>query len=437
MSGSRLSGFLHDERGGGTVWGLFTAVALIGFAGLAVDTTDGFRNLTMLQATADAAALAAVIDLPRGDNAIASAVEYAEKNLPPETYGTVLTAEDVAVGTWDHDNRVFLADANEPMPDAVRVRVRTSYARGNAVIATFLRIIGVKGWEQEVVAIAQRFIPPCLQDGLIARGYVDMSGNNEYYNTFCVHGQQGVSLQNGNYFESGTSVSMPDLSMLTMPTDGFNGNPGLEEALHEGFLDPRLVDHVSEYMDMLLDPTSPIQPIYIDQSKPVVRITSCNYDMSTIEKGRIYHVDCPANKQIQIPGGQLFSEVVVVSEAQIKLPANAMLEDVVLSSRAETSNSGANIHFSSGAKLGRNDDCAEGGGVNILTTQNLFFSSSVTYNGVQVVSAKHVELGTSDQGVKGLSVQAGGNITLSSNNKFGLCSGEDPLLTRQHYRLVM
>lgn len=436
MSGSRLSDFHHDERGAGTIWGLFSAVVLMGFAGLAVDTTDGFRNLTVLQATADAAALAAVVDLPRGENAHASALEYAEKNMPPETYGTVLAPEDVTVGTWDHDNRVFLVDDEEPMPDAVRVRVRTSYARGNAVVATFLRIVGVKGWEQEVVAIAQRFIPQCLQDGLIARGYVDMSGNNEYYNTFCVHGQEGVSLQNGNYFELGTSVSMPDLSMLSMPTDGLNGNPGLEEALHEGFLEPRMVDHVSEYMDMLLDPTSPIQPIYIDQSKPVLKV-NCNFDMSTVEKGRIYHVDCPANKQIQIPGGELFSEVVVVSEAQIKLPANAMLEDVVLSSRAATNNDGANIHFSSGANLGRDDDCTEGGGVNILTTQNLFFSSSVTYNGVQVISAKHVELGSSDHGVKGLSVQAGGNITLSSNNKFGLCSGEDPLLTRHYYRLVM
>ena len=46
-------------------------------------------------------------------------------------------------------------------------------------------------------------------------------------------------------------------------------------------------------------------------------------------------------------------------------------------------------------------------------------------SGVQIVSAKDVSLGSSDNGVEGLSVQARGNIYLSSNNDFGLCSGVD------------
>lgn len=434
MFGSSRCGVLHDEQGAGSIWGLFMFTLIVGFAGLAVDTTDGFRNRTMLQAAADAAALAAVIDLPRTDNAIASAVEYAEKNLPPDTYGTVLTSDDVVLGKWDHENRVFLN--GDPSPDAVRVRLRMNYGRGNAVLANFLKILGVKGWELQAIAIAQRFVPQCYTDGLVARGYVDMSSNNAYYNNFCVHGQQGVNLQNGSYFELGTSVSMPDLSLLEMPTDGLDSNPGLEEALREGSLDPHMVDHIPEIMDMLLDPRSPIQPLYIDETLPVIEV-DCQFDMGTAEEGRIYHVVCADNKQIQIPGSSVTSKVVVIAESQINIPANAMLEDVVLASRADIKNTGANIHFSSGAKLGRDDNCADGGGVQIFSTENVFLSSSINWNGVQVVSAKNVELGASDEGVKGLAVQAGGNITLSSNNAFGLCNGDDPLLlTNQHYRLV-
>ena len=54
-----LHEFLSDEGGVGTVWGLLWFILFVGIGGLAVDTTNGFRVQTMLQATADAAAHAA------------------------------------------------------------------------------------------------------------------------------------------------------------------------------------------------------------------------------------------------------------------------------------------------------------------------------------------------------------------------------------------
>ena len=58
-------------------------------------------------------------------------------------------------------------------------------------------------------------------------------------------------------------------------------------------------------------------------------------------------------------------------------------------------------------------------------------------NGLQVVAAGSVELGARDQAAKGISVQAGEDITLTSNNIFGLCSGgTDTTLTKASYRLV-
>ena len=62
----------------------------------------------------------------------------------------------------------------------------------------------------------------------------------------------------------------------------------------------------------------------------------------------------------------------------------------------------------------------------------------MTIDGLQVVAAGDVELGARDDGIRGISVQAGQDITLTSNNAFGLCSGGAPnLFTVKYYRLVL
>jgi hypothetical protein len=407
----------------------------VALAGLSIDTTRGFQSKTMLQATADAAVLAAVIDLPDEAAAVASAVKYAAKNLPPELYGDVVTAADVETGVWDAEAHIFTSGAQPA--DAVRVRARQTAATSNPVLANFLRIVGVTHWDLEVYAIAQKFVPRCFTDGLIARGFVDTSSNNQYFNKFCVHGQNGVKIQSGNYFELETNVSMPDLALLQLPTSGMAGNPGLEDALRQGQLDPRMVDHVPEIVAEFLNPQSYYIPDYIDSSQPVITVDT-KFNLGDAVEGRIYNVTCSSpNKQISIPSSEVLRKVVIVSGCQIGVPAGASMEDVILATTAPTSNDGSNIHFSSGINLGKHDECADGGGVQIFTTESLFFSSSTNYNGVQIVSAKNVSLGSSDEGVKGLSVQARGNIYLSSNNKFGLCNGDDPLLFTHHFfRLV-
>ena len=52
--------FLSDEDGAGTVWGLLWFILFVGIGGMAVDTTNAYRIQTIMQATADAAAHAAV-----------------------------------------------------------------------------------------------------------------------------------------------------------------------------------------------------------------------------------------------------------------------------------------------------------------------------------------------------------------------------------------
>jgi len=68
MKKLRELGFLEDQRGGGTVFGLLWFMLLVGICGLAVDSTDGLRNKTMLQATALRTSALPTAGLQRAEN---------------------------------------------------------------------------------------------------------------------------------------------------------------------------------------------------------------------------------------------------------------------------------------------------------------------------------------------------------------------------------
>ena len=466
MLGGDCRKFLNDELGGGTVMGLLWFILLVGITGMAVDATNGFRNRTMLQATADAAALGGAIDLTNEAAVVASAVAYSAGNMPGALYGDVLQPGDVEIGAWDMATRSFtegglvvnVLDPDGPLvPDAVRVTLHQTDANANAVPVNFLRIIGLQTWDVNVEAVAQRFIPECLKDGLIARGIVDISSNNGFVNQICIHGQQGVDMQSNNYFEGGVNVTMPSMSMLELPASGMESNIGLPEALRENYLDPRMVNHVNEIMTNMLTMQNYVTPDYIDTSDTslLVEVKDKNWDFSDATAGHVYHIQCNPMKQVGIPSGIALTGVVIVSDCQVLVGADVSMSDVVLASLSDgnpgvgSGNGGgmsgaggagvefANIVFAAGVNLGTADNCQPGGGVQIFSNASIHFSSTTTYNGVQIVAAGDVELGARDIGVNGISVQAGGDITLTSNNMFGLCSGGAPnLFTVPYYRLV-
>ncbi len=96
MLGGDCRRFLNDELGGGTVMGLLWFALLVVLTGLAVDTINGLRNRTMLQASAsadaDAAALGDAIDLPAAAAAVTSAAAISTGIMPTALYGSVLKA---------------------------------------------------------------------------------------------------------------------------------------------------------------------------------------------------------------------------------------------------------------------------------------------------------------------------------------------------------
>jgi len=106
----RLLKFWRDASGIVLVYALFVLVPILGIAGLAVDSAHLTYFKTRMQNVADATALAAVMELPRGvaelasadrDAIIAVAQNYAAVNMPADLYGDVVPASAVEVGFLD------------------------------------------------------------------------------------------------------------------------------------------------------------------------------------------------------------------------------------------------------------------------------------------------------------------------------------------------
>lgn len=132
--------FARDERGSVMPLVALCMIVILGVAALTIDVGSERVLHSQLEATADAAALAAASQLPNEKKALAKALEYATKNMPPETNGTVLTDEDVVFGTWYEGRREFVVGG--PFTNAVQITVRRSQKNGNAAPTFFLHIFG-------------------------------------------------------------------------------------------------------------------------------------------------------------------------------------------------------------------------------------------------------------------------------------------------------
>jgi hypothetical protein len=235
----------------------------------------------------------------------------------------------------------------------------------------------------------------------------------------------------------------PD-AQLVIPTQGMTSNPGLPEALREDILDPRMVNHLDEVMLSFLDPTSPVRPDDITNNTVVVKDEKFN--LSNAVPGTIYHIQCKPNKNVQIPSNSVIDRVVIIAECEIKVGAGSTVTNAVLGSRSGGNPgngqgggvSSANIGVAANVQLGVKDNCAPGGGVQLFSNATIHTAASTGIDGVQIVAAGDVELGARDMGINGINVQTGGNITMTSNNMFGLCAGGAPdLFTVNYYRLVL
>lgn len=432
--------FLRGEDGFFTAFSLYVLIVMILLTGFALDLANHYSARTQLQVAADTAAHAALVTRQRqnADGARAAALALNEANMPARRFGMVLTADDIEFGTWNFQTRRFTPNAHSRT--AVRATARQTASRANELRTFLLRFAGVAAFEVGATAVFARYQPPCLREGFVAEGRVDMQSNNTFLNGFCIHSNDHVRFNQNNYFEEGTIVSMPDLDKLDIPNSGFRRNEGLEAALREGRIDIRILDEFDNIINGLRDRDAAYLPAYINPLDPVVsrNLTRNNNSLraSDLTPNRVHRLTCTSgNGSISIPNNTVIRSVVIVTNCPISLGQNVQLEDVVI---ATTSTDSRSIDGASGVNIGRPDDCAPGGGVQILTMGGMRFPSSMGIFGGQLLAQGDITFAARANGIQGASMIAGGEIDGTSNSTMSLCgSGMEGNFEANYFRMVL
>ena len=111
-----------------------------------------------------------------------------------------------------------------------------------------------------------------------------------------------------------------------------------------------------------------------------------------------------------------------------------VLTDAVVLTTYNGSNS---VRSPAGIVLGENDDCAAGGGAQLITKGDVDFSAGVEIYGSQIIAGGDVEFTSNADGLDGASIVAGGRIDSTSNMNFSFCgSGMEHSFLAEYFRLA-
>lgn len=463
-----LQEFGHSEDGSMTAGGLIFMVIFLAVGGLAVDVSNAISQRTALQVNADAVAHAALYVRNKtltatADDAKAAALALGEDNMPTSRYGRVLTAGDIEFGVWDATTRTFTPDATSR--SAVRVLTQRDVERDNEVATYLLKFAGVESWDVRTSSVFETYVPDCLREGFVAEKLVDIQSNNSYFNGFCIHSNDVVSINSNNYFEEGTIVSMPDSGNLDLPGSGLETNEGLADALRYGAMQIRLINALREvptgpyatgtqamwnYIQLatrdgqLSYLTAPPRNITIVNGRP--RAATPGSDV--VEAGRdlldrggvlalrsnaVNYLYC-SSSSMQLQIRQALSNVVMITNCQISFGNGGALEDGLIATLHTGSSS---ISGSSDTRIGRVDDCAEGGGAQLVSLGGMNFASGVSIHGGQLIALKEIEFAANGDGLRGTSIISGDTVSGTSNMSMGLCgTGMGGNLSMDYFRMV-
>lgn len=418
----RATGFARAQDGASTVLGVFVFLAVVIISGLALDVANAYRVRTQLQVAGDAAGHAALVarEFNAASVATATALEIANANLPRGSQGSALRAEDIVYGRWDAETKRFSPDPSAF--DAVLVNTGRSQDRHNSLSTYLLRFAGVSALDVRRQTVFETYRPTCLREGFVADGVVEVTSNNTYDGGFCVHSNTHVDLNTNNLFQPGTIVSMPDRRDLVMPSDGFNSNPGLEQALRDGSYMLRILQRIDRIIAGVQDPRSTFYPAYITSDTAVPLDRNDKLDADAFEEGRIHTISCASPTQkAKIHAGTVLKNIVLWTNCELKFGEGVVLEDVVMVNESTSSKS---FNAASGIQLGRDDHCGDGGGAQLVTRGGISIPAQLKMYGGQMIAAGDIAFTAEADGVEGASIIAGGRIDGTSGSVMGFCAGE-------------
>lgn len=465
---SAARSFVTSEDGGMTGGGLIFMIVFLAVGGLAVDVSNAISQRTHLQLTADATAHSALYLRNNTLNATpedakTAALALAQTNMPPGVFGEVITTQDIEFGVWNRATRTFTPD--ETSRTAVRVWTQREAARENEVTTYLLKFAGFDAFDVRTASVFETFVPDCLREGFVAEEMVDLQSNNSYFDGFCIHSNDIVSINSNNYFEEGTVVSMPDSTRLDMPASGAATNEGLTEALRYGAMQIRLINALrqvpsSPYASGIAAMWNYIQLATRDGqlgylSAPPRNITivngrasptSASSDSAEAESDLLDRNDAPvlrpnavnyvfcsrANTRLQV--GQVLSNLVMITNCQISFGAGGALENGLI---ATLNPDASSINAASGARIGAIDDCGSGGGAQLISLGGMNIASDVSIHGGQLIALREISFAARGNGLRGTSMISGDTVSGTSNMQMGLCgSGMEGNLSLDYFRMV-
>ena len=217
-------------RGMVLIYVAVSMVVLIAFASLAVDLGRVRLAKSELRCTADATAMAGTASLLNGvTSAQTAASTFASANSVDGSSQTLDTTNDIEFGTWDTSTRTFavLTGSSRASANAMRVTVRRTAARGNAIPLLFAQLTGRSTCDVTATAIA--YSP--------GRS-VQLAGTSS------------ITVQNnffGGSYNSGTTTSPTHSTVLAGATAGSNGaiTAGTNETLDSAILGPSGTSNMS------------------------------------------------------------------------------------------------------------------------------------------------------------------------------------------------
>lgn len=417
---TRLSQFGRQEDGAITVLALYLFLTVLLIGGLSIDYNKLNAERAKLQATADSVAHAALVDRRFADGpseAKDTALVIAATMLPAGYYGNALQETDIQFGIWDEDTLTFAADNDSK--DAVQVDASQLASRDNSISNYLLHMVGVDAFDAVETAVFATFLDPCFVNGFAANGVVDVQSNNSYFDQFCIHSNSYVKLNLNNYFGPEVKVSMPDLAKLELPESGMENNEGLADALYEGSRPLPVIDQLEEIIADLALVQGDYLPDYITATAPNVVTGVKKITMADLQKNAVNIVSCTGSKMTL--DNDIYSEVVIVTDCEISFGGTAAVEDAIV---ATTHTGSMSLNSSASFRIGKDDNCAKGGGASLLTLGSFSSSADMQVYGSQIIAKQNIDFAANATGVEGASLIAGGDIDSTSNMSMGFCPGE-------------
>ncbi len=425
--------FLRHEDGAMTIFGLFMFLLVAIISAIAVDISHLFSARNQMQIAADATAHAAIYtrEMDTASNAKAAALELFDHAMPSENYGSVLTAQDIQFGTWSYETSTFTPSSTSR--SAVMVTPSRLSSKSNSVASFLFQLVGKETWDVVVSSVFTTFRPGCLREGFVADDIVDLQGNNNYSNGFCLHSNNYISANSNNSWETGTIVSMPEEDDIDLPNSGFETNDGLEPALRSAVYRLRILNRIEDIISGLATSDPLYTPEYITSIVPIP-VSGNHLDETDFEPGRIHILTCHGNPKSTINASATLTRVVIISNCELKFSAGSVFEDVVI---ATTNTNVKSINSPSTLQVGRDDGCSEGGGAQFLTMGGMNFASDLRLYGGQLLALDDIEFSANANGVEGASIVSGGVVSGTSNMNMAFCgTGMEGNFEADYFRLA-